>query len=412
MSRSIAAAPARRGNARAGTAATARTGPASTHSGLGILRPLAAPAALLRAWLTFALARRRLRIALLALVIATPLLGGGWLLFRKSSFVAVQQVEVLGVHGAEAGQVRAALEQAAHGMSTLAVSDAALQGAVAPLRVVRSVRAIPRFPHGLRILVVEQLPVAALTAAGGRTAVAADGIVLGPQLLSGSLPSVSVSSLPQPGARVHGVSLMAQLTVLGAAPAPLAKHVERVFEGAKGLTVAMRNGLLVYFGDASRPHAKWLSLARVLADSSSAGASYVDVRLPGRPAAGFPAGVTPPDASTSAESTGAAAANEGLVSSESAVAALATGLASGTAAGTPAGAEPSSQTSTQASSTTPASTTEGSASATEGSASATEGSASATEGSASATEGSASAGGEAGSSGEVEGSQASSASGG
>ncbi len=63
--------------------------------------------------------------------------------------------------------------------------------------------------------------------------------------------------------------------------------------GRAGLTVAMRDGLLVYFGDASRPHAKWLALAAVLADSSSAGADYVDVRLPERPAAGFPPGRAP-----------------------------------------------------------------------------------------------------------------------
>ena len=49
-----------------------------------------------------------------------------------------------------------------------------------------------------------------------------------------------------------------------------------------------------YFGDAGAPHAKWLALARVLADPSSAGASYVDVRLPDRPAAGFPPGVRRP----------------------------------------------------------------------------------------------------------------------
>ncbi len=119
----------------------------------------------------------------------------------------------------------------------------------------------------------------------------------GPSLLSGSLPSVGGYVVPAPGQRVRGPNLLAALTVLGAAPAPLAKHVERAFTGAEGLTVAMRNGLLVYFGDAGRPHAKWLSLARVLADSSSAGASYIDVRLPSHPAAGFPAGVKPPDAS-------------------------------------------------------------------------------------------------------------------
>ncbi len=104
----------------------------------------------------------------------------------------------------------------------------------------------------------------------------------------------------------------------------------------------MRNGLLVYFGDASRPHAKWLSLVRVLADPSSAGASYVDVRLPSHPAAGFPAGVTPPDASAT---TGAGSAEPVAGSQESAIAALAAGLS----AGSPTGAEPSSASSPTAS---------------------------------------------------------------
>jgi cell division septal protein FtsQ len=56
---------------------------------------------------------------------------------------------------------------------------------------VRSVRAIPSFPHSLRIEVTEQLPVAALTIDGARTAVAADGVVLGPALLSSSLPALN-----------------------------------------------------------------------------------------------------------------------------------------------------------------------------------------------------------------------------
>lgn len=269
--------------------------------------------------------RRRLRFALLALVAAIPLLGGGWLLVRRSSLVAVQQVQISGVHGPDARAVASALEQAAHGMSTLDVSAGALRAAVVPLRVVRAVRVVPHFPHGLRIEVSEQLPVAALTVAGVRTAVAADGIVLGPQLLSGSLPRVSGWHEPAPGKRVSGAGLLAALSVLGAAPTPLAKHIERVFTGAKGLTVAMRNGLLVYFGDATRPHAKWLSLARVLADSSSAGASYVDVRVPGHPAAGFPEGVLPPSASSTPSATGEPVAN-----TESTIASLAAGLTNGT----------------------------------------------------------------------------------
>jgi cell division protein FtsQ len=189
-------------------------------------------------------------------------------------------------------------------MSTLEVRSGALTAAVAPYRVVREVRATPSFPHGLRIRVVEQLPVAALITPSGRTAVAADGVVLGPALLSSALPLLKEESSGSAGGElvgqhVRGSSLISSLTLLGAAPAPLAGAVARMYMGPQGVTAAMRNGLLVYFGTAARPHAKWLSLARVLADRGSAGATYVDVRLPQRPAAGFP-GSGPPEGATSA----------------------------------------------------------------------------------------------------------------
>ena len=101
---------------------------------------------------------------------------------------------------------------------------------------------------------------------------------------------------------MQSAALLAALSMLGAAPAPLAREIERTYSSSKGLTVSMRGGLRVYFGDASRPHAKWASLARVLADPSSAGATYVDVRVPERPAAGFAPGTAPPSTSTSTPS--------------------------------------------------------------------------------------------------------------
>ena len=121
-----------------------------------------------------------------------------------------------------------------------------------------------------------------------------------------SIGGVHTVSLPTVGRRVQQAQLRQALTALGAAPAPIASLVQRAYWGPQGLTFALRGGLLAYFGDATRPHAKWLSLVRVLADPSSAGASYVNVRLPERPAAGFPPGVTPPGATTHAsEPTGA-----------------------------------------------------------------------------------------------------------
>jgi len=272
--------------------------------------PFAKALGLARAGFSLFARRRRLRLGLLAALLAAAALAGGWLLLRNSSLVSVERVHVSGVHGPEAAEIEAALGRAARQMSTLDVRTGALAAAVAPYRVVRELRATASFPHGLHIDVVEQLPVAALTVAGGRTAVAADGVVLGPALLSSSLPLLkqgqsSAAALPV-GRQVQGSSLLASLTLLGAAPAPLARAVARVYTGPQGVTAAMRNGLVVYFGNATRPHAKWLSLARVLADPSSAGAVYVDVRVPGRPAAGF-AGSGPPEAGTTGSSPSTAA---------------------------------------------------------------------------------------------------------
>src|SRR5438552_2775128 len=95
-------------------------------------------------------------------------------------------------------------------------------------------------------------------------------------LLSGSLPSVEAGRVPASGQRVSDASASEALSVLGAAPAPLAGLVMRAYTGASGLTVVLRHGLSAYFGDASRPHAKWSSLALVLASPLSTGATYID----------------------------------------------------------------------------------------------------------------------------------------
>lgn len=306
-------------------------------------RPFSTAAEQVRRGVSFARRHRRLRVGLIVIAIALALLAGGWLWLRDSPLVSVERVRISGVHGPEAGAIEAALARAARHMSTLDVRSGALRSAVAPYRVVREVSATPSFPHGLHIRVVEQLPVAALTVAGGRTAVAADGVVLGPALLSGSLPALnggsSRSTIAQlTGQRVLDGSLLASLTVLGAAPAQLQRVIARAFNGPKGATVLMRDGLLVYFGDAARPHAKWFALARVLADPSSAGASYVDVRLPERPAVGFAGGVTP-EAST-------AGVEPGSASEPNTAAALAVDLAAALGGGSSPGASatPSSET--------------------------------------------------------------------
>jgi len=237
-----------------------------------------------------------------ALLVVGALLGGTWLWLRDSSLVAVRHVHITGVHGTDAVEIRTALDDAARRMTTLDFNEGALRAAVSSFAIVGALHVGTSFPHSVSVSVTERPPVAVLQSAGQRTAVAADGTVLGPAWLSGSLPLVSASVEPPAGGHLHEAQALAAVIVLGAAPAPIARFVARVYSGPEGLTVAMRNGLLVYFGDATRPHAKWMSLARVLTSPSAAGALYVDVRLPERPAAGFSA----PSSSGASTSNGSA----------------------------------------------------------------------------------------------------------
>ncbi len=270
--------------------------------------------------------------ATLGLLVAVPLLGGGWLWLRDSSLVSVRHIHITGVHGTDALEIRQALDNAAARMTTMNFDVGALRYAVSSFAIVGALHASTSFPHTVSISVVERPPVAALLSAGQRTAVAADGTVLGPAVLSSSLPTINGSVEPSAGARLREPAALAAVTVLGAAPAPLAGFVVRVFNGSEGLTLAMRNGLLVYFGNSLRPHAKWLSLARVLVSPSAAGALYVDVRLPERPAAGFSS-----TSSASVSATLQAGASEPTAAALAASLSKAAGGSAGASAGSSSG---------------------------------------------------------------------------
>jgi cell division protein FtsQ len=221
---------------------------------------------------------------LVAFVAVLTLLAGGWAWLRDSSLVAVDRVTVTGLSGPQATQVRAALQSAGRDMTTLNVRHGQLATAVRPYPVVQGVEAHADFPHGLRIVVREHVPVAVLVAGGDRVPVAADGT-----LLRGTpwndLPVVAAPA-PPAGDLLRDRRLQRSVAVLAAAPAALRAHVIRVYVGARGLTAPLRDGPVLYFGRSDRLPAKWAAAAAVLADRSSAGATYLDLRLPERPVAG------------------------------------------------------------------------------------------------------------------------------
>ena len=94
----------------------------------------------------------------LAVAILVPVLAGGWLWLRDSSFVAVRHVHITGVHGPESIEIRNALDDAAKRMSTMDFNAAALRSAVASFAIVGAVEVKTELPHTVRISVVSAPP--------------------------------------------------------------------------------------------------------------------------------------------------------------------------------------------------------------------------------------------------------------
>lgn len=226
----------------------------------------------------------RFRLAGVILAVAA-LLVGGWLWFRDSSFVRVRDVYIAGLSSSQENVIRAKLRQAALDMTTLHVREEDLRHAVAPYTSVADLRVQADFPRELTIEVVEREPVAVVAIGDSRVPVGAGGMVMRGVRVEGELPVVPAERLGPEG-RLDDRDALATLEVLAAAPVELRRRVVRTRSTQRGLVLEMRDGPELVFGGASRPHAKWAAAVRVLADHTSAGATYLDLRLPERVTAG------------------------------------------------------------------------------------------------------------------------------
>ncbi len=217
----------------------------------------------------------------------------GWLWFRDSPFASVTTVYVTGTSSSEEDQVRGALREAAHGMSTLHVREDALRKAVAPYSSVARLEVHAEFPHKLAIDVVERRAVATVESAGRSVPATGGGRLLEGVRVAG-LPVVTAEAgATSAGDRVTDRHALAALRVAAAAPDQLRARSERVYYGPNGMTLDLRNGPELVFGSAEGARTKWMAAARVLAEPSAEGAVYLDLRVPGRVAAGGVGPITP-----------------------------------------------------------------------------------------------------------------------
>ena len=235
----------------------------------------------LRAGLTW-----RAKLAALAAVMIAA--GAGYVFWlRDSSLVAINDVEVVGGTTSDRGEIVGALTDVAEKMTTLHYDAGRIEAVAERFPTVASVSVDPNFPHGMR-LEVEQRPPRLFAVAGGeQVPVAADGTLL-PGLTvpdDEHLPILELDQLP-PGGTLGGDPL-AEAEVIGNAPDPLLGLIEQSEVTQEyGVVLTMRGGIEVRFGSADRADDKWAAAAAVLADPKLDAATYVDVRVPERPAAG------------------------------------------------------------------------------------------------------------------------------
>lgn len=260
---------------------------------------------------------RRLRLLAIVALIAVSagaLLYYAW--FRDSSLVQVRDVTIVGLTGPDADRVRERLKAAGLDMTTLHVSEQDLRRSVESEPSILSLTARADFPHGLRIDVTENHPVAAISIPGsGRVPIAGNGTLMPGHRGAGAVPELRIQAPAKVGrdgtaaARLSDPRIAPFVRTAATAPPALLHRATRIeTRRGEGIVVVLRDGPRIMFGDDRNLAAKWRAAAGVLASPNSRGAVYVDVRLPERPVAGglkaqTPAGgapVTPGAAAPSA----------------------------------------------------------------------------------------------------------------
>ena len=236
-----------------------------------------------------------MRRALLAAAALTLALTGGYFFARDSTLFEIRKVTVTGASGPDAPKVESLLRQAAGDMTTLNADAGELQEAAAAYPTVKSVEIDRHLPHDVTLIVHEKRPVATVDAGGRKIPLAADG-----RLLTGATPPENLPRLQldhPTGNRISDARGRQLVALVAAAPSALRRRADEAqLSQDTGLTLKMDRGPDLYFGTATDLPAKWKAAARVLADPTAEGATYVDVRVPERAAAGGLAPLVEPDA--------------------------------------------------------------------------------------------------------------------
>lgn len=141
-------------------------------------------------------------------------------------------------------------------------------------------------PGTVTVSIQERRPVAVVDTGRSLLLVSGDGVILGRARPNTRLPAIALTGVRGVvGSHVSGSPAL--LMVARSLPAGVRGKVERITQGGSGaLTLMLRGGAQVLFGDASEADAKGRALASLLQWANERGvrADYIDVRAPAAPA--------------------------------------------------------------------------------------------------------------------------------
>jgi cell division protein FtsQ len=141
-------------------------------------------------------------------------------------------------------------------------------------------------PGTVTVSIQERRPVAIMESGRSLLLVSGDGVILGQARASARLPLIHVSGAPLAvGARLP--AMPAELVVARSLPAAVRGKVQRITTRNHGaLTLLLRSGVRVLYGDASEAGSKSRALSSLLSWAKKEGirAHRIDLRAPAAPA--------------------------------------------------------------------------------------------------------------------------------
>ncbi|MBJ7355123.1 MAG: hypothetical protein JHC98_09875 [Thermoleophilaceae bacterium] len=222
---------------------------------------------------------------IVALIVLAAVLAGAFMLVRNSGLVAVQQVKVVGLSGYYDKKARSAVVAEALQMTTMNFDPARIEEAASGFVDVAGVTVETDFPHRATIYLKVRRPVLVARLNGRTVTLSQNGEVITSAAPVAGLPKIEASGNVVDG-RVTGGKALSAAKLLGAAPDVLMRKVDAIKWGRFGIVVSMQKGPDLYFGTSADARLKWRDAATVLASDAAAGAAYLDLRVPGRPAVG------------------------------------------------------------------------------------------------------------------------------